>query len=386
MDFVERALLNHVAANIGREPGEYGYFLALGSVATKVWSTPFDSWWCCFGTGMESPTRYNEHIYSVHGDTVHVNLFIASELRWSDVTLRQETRFPEEEVVRFSVASPRPVRLELRQPSWCGVIRTSYELKDGDRVEVRLPMRERLEPLPHSDGKIAAVMKGPMVMAGLVPGAAPDQERYVDHLKARGKTDDLPPVMVEGSSKPYAVNFVPLYRVYEEPYAVYFPLLSASEWREREASIRAEQERRRRIEAATLDIVEPGFQQSEVEHNLRCERSQTGDLHGRKFREGDWFSYEMAVDPAQPVMLMATCWGSQWAKREFDILIDGTAIARQVLPTHNSGEFVDLSYVIPSALTSGKERAVVRLQGSVPQVFGLKTVRAVGLTDARREG
>ena len=62
MDFVERALLNHLAANIGRRPGEYGYFLGLGSVATKVWSMPFDAWWCCVGTGMENPERYQELI------------------------------------------------------------------------------------------------------------------------------------------------------------------------------------------------------------------------------------------------------------------------------------------------------------------------------------
>lgn len=30
MDFVERAMINHLAANIGRAPGEFGYFLGLG--------------------------------------------------------------------------------------------------------------------------------------------------------------------------------------------------------------------------------------------------------------------------------------------------------------------------------------------------------------------
>ena len=31
MDFAEKVTLNHIAANIGKEPGEYGYFLSLGS-------------------------------------------------------------------------------------------------------------------------------------------------------------------------------------------------------------------------------------------------------------------------------------------------------------------------------------------------------------------
>jgi DUF1680 family protein len=63
MDFVERGLLNHVLTNIGREPGEFGYFLPLGSIAYKTFSTPFDSWWCCVGTGMENPARYGEQVY-----------------------------------------------------------------------------------------------------------------------------------------------------------------------------------------------------------------------------------------------------------------------------------------------------------------------------------
>ena len=60
MDFAEKVTLNHIAANIGHEPGEYGYFLSLGSPHYKVFSTEFDSWWCCVGSGMENPERYTE--------------------------------------------------------------------------------------------------------------------------------------------------------------------------------------------------------------------------------------------------------------------------------------------------------------------------------------
>jgi len=377
MDFVERALLNHLVANIGREPGEYGYFLALGSVATKVFSKPFEAWWCCVGTGMENPTRYGEHIYRQAGDTLHVNLFMASEVTWTGVTLRQETRFPEDDTVTFTVACREPVRfvLKLRQPAWCGKIKTTYDRvwRNGDRIEVRLPMTPRFEPLPHSGGRIVAVMKGPTVMAGLVPGT-PATERFGDHLLARGKTDAFPPILVDGKTMPDSLEFVPLYKVYEEPYAVYFPVLTGPEWTEREAALRAEQEQRVRRDASTLDVVEPGFQQSEVEHNLRCERSETGDLNNRKYREGEWFSYDVAVDPVKPADLVVTCWGGQWEKRLFDILVDGTKVASPELQTHRPGEFVDFSYGIPPALTAGKTRVTVRFQNRVPGIFGVRMV------------
>ena len=377
MEFVERALINHLAANIGRKPGEYGYFLALGSVATKVFSTPWDSWWCCVGTGLENPTRYDEHVYSVRGDTVHVNLFIGSELRWGDTVLRQETRFPDEELVRLTLKSPRPVRIELRQPSWCGPIRTGFVMKDGESVEVRLPMNERLEPLPQSGGKIAAVMRGPVVMAGVVPGALPHTQRYEDHLKARGKTDDFPPVLVDGVVKPYDVSFVPFYRVYEEPYAIYFPVMNAAEWAACEAELRAEQARRVQREAATTDIVEPGFQQSEVEHGLRYGTSQTGELHGRKFRSGDWLSYQMAVDPERPMRLLVTYWGGQWQRTAFALQVDGETFATQELRTHHAGDFMEIEYELPVCRTTGKAAVTIRFQGNVPGVFGLRMYRAV---------
>ncbi len=399
MDFVERALINHILANIGQQPGEFGYFLSLAPVGLKVFSTPFDSWWCCVGTGLENPARYGELIYFAGKNTLYVNLFIASEVNWNGVTLRQETRFPEDDKVRFTVLCKKPVRftLKLRQPAWCEKIQTTYERtwKNGDTIEVRLPMRLRFEPLPHSDGKIVAAMYGPMVLAGLVPGP-PAKERYRDHLKAPGKLDAVPPVLVgdalkptgrfaefrsEGAVKPDDLTFVPLYRVYEEPYAVYFPRMTAAEWERREAELRAEKEQRARLEAATVDTVQPGFQQSEVEHALRSENSQTGDYRDRKWRDArdGWFSYEMAVDPEQPMTLVVTYWGGETQERNFDILVDGEKIAAQKLRMNKPGEFFDERYPIPPALTKGKSKVTVRFQaqpGSLAGgVFGLRTMR-----------
>jgi DUF1680 family protein len=400
MDFVERAMINHLLANLGQQPGEFGYFLSLAPVGLKVFSTPFDSWWCCVGTGLENPARYGEWIYFAGKDTLYVNLFIASELNWNGVTLRQQTRFPEEDKVRFTVRCDKPVRftLKLRQPAWCDKIQTAYTRtwNNGDTIEVRLPMKLRFEPLPHSDGKIVAAMYGPMVLAGLVPGA-PGRERYSDHLKAPGKTDAVPPVLVgdtlkptgrfaefrsKGAVKPDDLTFVPLYRVYEEPYAVYFPKMTRAEWDQREADLRAERETRARQAAATLDTVEPGFQQSEVGHALRSDNSHTGDFRDRKWRDArdGWFSYEMAVDPERPTTLVVTYWGGETQERNFDILVDGDKIATQRLRMNNPGAFFDMTYPIPSVLTKGKSKVTVRFQahpGSLAGgVFGLRTMRS----------
>lgn len=56
-DHYERALTNGVlSVQRGTEPGVMIYFLPLGPGNTKAisshgWGTPFNSFWCCYGTG-----------------------------------------------------------------------------------------------------------------------------------------------------------------------------------------------------------------------------------------------------------------------------------------------------------------------------------------------
>jgi DUF1680 family protein len=433
MDFVERATLNHLAANIGREPGEFGYFLGLGSVGVKVFSTPFDSWWCCVGTGLENPVRYGELIYHHADATLWVNQYFASTLDWAapGVRLMQRTRFPEEDTVRIGLSCDRSsvFTIKLRHPAWCARLEialngetiaidsapSSYftitrEWRDGDEIVLRLPMTLRAEPLPHTDGKTVALLHGPVLLAAIVPdepGAPnPAGQRFGEHLEARGKTDAFPPVLVaddipavlaglkaterapsEFSShdivRPSDLTLVPLYRVYEEQYAVYFPLLTPAGWTAREDELRAAAEAARRRDAATFDLVTPGYQQPEVEHSLRDERSVIEEFSGRKgrlARDGGWFSYELRVDPHEPVALVVTYWGGVWVTRVFDLLVDGQPFSEQRLLTNKPGDFFERVVPVPPGLTRGRVKITVRFQ-SRPRdiagaVFGLRVMRA----------
>ena len=238
MDFAERALINHILAGIGENPGEFSYFFSLAPVALKVFSTPFDSWWCCVGTGMENPSKYGAQIYA--RDTappqsppskiqslpaLWLNHYIASALDWPEAGLRlaQKTQFPDSDTVRVEITTadskPRHFTLKLRHPAWCPALEikingqpvndpsapSSYlaltrDWHDGDTIELRLPMTLRAEPLPHSDNKIIALLFGPSVLAAVIPGdsgsppAAP--ARFSNFLSARGKTDAPVPLIV----------------------------------------------------------------------------------------------------------------------------------------------------------------------------------------------
>ena len=441
MDFVERGLLNHVLANFGRQPGEFGYFLPLGNIAYKTFSTPDVSWWCCVGTGMENPARYGEQVYFHGNDTLWVNLYIASRLEWRErgIVLRQETAFPDADTVRFVIEAAAPARftLKLRHPFWCkrpvasingepiavGSTPSSYleltrEWHDGDVVELRLPMTLRTEPLPHSDDKIVALMYGPLQLAAIVPSAPgtpdPARQRYGDHLKSPGRVPGNPPVLVAadaeaalaalqpdptgrfaafravGLMQPADLALVPLHRLYEEHYAAYFRLYTPASWAERQNEVRAEEAARAALEAATLDRVEPGFQQSEVEHGFTSDRSETGDFQNRKWRDalpGGWFSYRLEVSPDKPVALVTTHWGGDRG-REYELWIDDHRISVR-LATGPRDAFFEAAYALPPALTQGKSHVTVRLAapGARAGAFGLRIVSAAAITTPQwREG
>ena len=438
MDFVERGLINHVLANIGHEPGEFGYFLPFGSVAYKTFSTQHDSWWCCVGSGMENPTRYAEQAYFHHDDTLWVNLYLASRLDWTErgVALRQQTAFPESDTVRFTIDAKQPTRLtlKLRHPAWCGKPELSIngkrvatnstpssyldlarEWRDGDVIELRLPMSLRTEPLPHSDGKILAIMYGPLQLAAIIPPAPdrpdPAKQRYGDHLKSPGRVPGTAPLVVaentadllaglkpvrgrgfaafrsDGVVKPADLDFIPLHRVYEEHYAVYFPLLSPAAWAARQAEIRAEEEARAALDAATLDRVETGFQQSEVEHQFISDRSETGDHNNRKWRDalpgGGWYSYRMAVSPDKPVSLVTTHWGNDRG-RQHELWIDDHHIQVR-LPDGDRNSFFEAAYAIPTELTRGKTHVTVKLVAPRDRSgsFGFRIVETGAITEAQ---
>jgi DUF1680 family protein len=57
-DFYERALYNHILASQDPRMGMFTYFMSLEPGLFKTYSTPFESFWCCVGTGMENHTKY----------------------------------------------------------------------------------------------------------------------------------------------------------------------------------------------------------------------------------------------------------------------------------------------------------------------------------------
>lgn len=187
-DYYERALYNHILGQQDPATGMVCYFLPLQSGAHKVYSTPENSFWCCVGSGFENHAKYAEAIYYHAPEALFVNLFIPSEVTWKEkgLKLRQETDFPDGETtsLTLSLAAPSRFALKLRYPSWCRGMRVTVngkavrlkaspgeyvslerQWKDGDRVEMTMPMRLTLERTPDGTDR-GAVFYGPVLLAG----------------------------------------------------------------------------------------------------------------------------------------------------------------------------------------------------------------------------
>lgn len=301
-DYYERALWNHILASQNPDDGLVCYYLPLRPGARKNFMSPFDSFACCTGTGMENHARYGEAVYFHSAETLYVNQFIASELNWraKGMRIRQETDFPNSGRVRLVIACEKPVNatLQIRRPFWAvgdfkinlngrklnvtstpqSYIPIEREWKDADLVEIELPLSIRSEAMPDNPNRIA-ICYGPIVLAADLGPAK--QDRVAPVLVSSGKSsllDKTPTVaMVSipeqrlipliianqlpasrwvkpapgeplafrtvGVGRPADFDLLPYYQIHDHRYSVYLDLCTEKQWKVRESSYRAEQRR-----------------------------------------------------------------------------------------------------------------------------------------------
>ncbi len=398
-DYYERALYNHILASIHPDDPGYVYFTPIRPQHYRVYSEPEDCFWCCVGSGMENPGKYGEFIYAMADDGVYWNLFIPSRLEVSPgIHLVQETKFPYEEKSRLKLELKKAstFTLRVRHPEWvaAGDFKlqvngeavevdskpSSYaelrrEWRDGDVVEVALPMQTRLERLP-DDSDWAAILRGPIVMvspsgSGDLRGLRADGSRMghvahgpmvpldqspvlvTDELEDHLKPDDSGGPMhfrLSQAAVPEPGGGIPLepfFSLHDERYQMYWQLSSAEEVDQLKEVQKTEEERKAAREAATLDRVVAGQQQPEVEHDLRGEDMETGIHEGRHWRHGKWFEYTFNSRGEKAVELEVTYWGGD-SGRKFEILANGTRIAAVELNGEKPGEFLAKRYAIPA--------------------------------------
>lgn len=263
MDYYERLLWN-VRAGTQNADGMLMYYVPTIPGGWKTFGDAFDSNWCCTGTGSEEYAKLVDTIYFHDDKSVWVNQFVASEVNWPEkhARLAQETRFPEEERTVLTLRAEAPVSfgLRVRAPHWAGHIAVTVNgrpvqavkesdgylalertWKDGDRIEVALPMSVRQEPVAGSP-ELATLAYGPLALAACMGRSGLSQEMMdrregpdMDILPALpmpefhpvssglwAKKDDSTDLTFRTVGQSEKTELKPLYRILNERYSVYW--------------------------------------------------------------------------------------------------------------------------------------------------------------------
>jgi DUF1680 family protein len=435
-DFHERALFNHILGSMDPADGATCYMVPVGQAVSREYQDMTRSFTCCVGSGMESHALHGDGLYYESGDTLWVNIYAPSIAVWrsANLSLEMKTDFPEgnEAALQLELKAPKKFVLALRRPFWAvhgfeikinGVpvknpapageyVRIDQTWKTGDKVELTLPKALHLEILPDNPER-AAIMWGPLVLAGdlgPIPSRRPRGER--------GQAEAVPqtpsparltsPVLVtaeksvgrwvkplegrpgdfrtSGAGRDRDVDLVPFYRLQRRIYTVYWDLMTPESRDRKAAAMKAAEDARKKLEAATVAFVQPGQMQTERDFNQMGGTSAPAQFQGRYGRRAtDWFSFDVPVDPSSPTVLVVTCNTDERANRTFAVLLDGRKIGEQTIPRRSPEvreKFFDVEYPIPADLVAGKSKVTVRFEGldksETGTVYGIRIVRVGG--------
>lgn len=388
-DYYELALYNHILASQDPDSGAKTYYVSTKSGTFHVYCSPENSFWCCTGTGLENPERYNRFIAEEYDGTLYVNLFIPSTVTTDDGwKMEIKTSFPYSEKVSLHVAAAgtKPLALKIRKPQWLAGPMTcsaagakagddgyldAGTLSAGQDVSVTLPMGLHTYRTRNRSGNFS-VMYGPLVLAAdLGTKGMPASDILDNDQSALGNWPALPFPDFTGNpntpaawitlSDPATLAFttaaaaakngksytlVPFYTIHHHCYALYLNADSA-----------ADKSREAQLEPSTIDMAEPGRQQSEIDHRIKENNTSTGYIAGadRNYRStsgsDSFITYKMRFDPAGGNRLLVSVYGKDTGT--FSVTVDDRPIATATLDGSKGDALSDMTFDIPDDVIAG---------------------------------
>jgi len=247
-DSMERMLYNTI---LGAWPiqadGTSFYYSDYATTGKKVWYG--QKWPCCSGTFPQLAADYHVSTYFRSSDGVYVNLFTPSRVKWTDGAGRygitQETEYPFENKIamKISASEPGEFAVYVRIPRWVATeptlsvngnrvsgpvepgsfSRITRTWKDGDRIELELPMKLSLETVDANHPNLVALIHGPLVLFALADSQPTfDRDGLLGAKPANtGKGD-----WVARSSEGREVTMRPFATIDKENYSTYVQLKS----------------------------------------------------------------------------------------------------------------------------------------------------------------
>lgn len=415
VDYYENTFINAILSSQNPETGMTTYFQPMATGYFKVYSSQFDHFWCCTGSGMENFTKLGDSIYYKGKNSIYVTQFVDSVVTWREKNLKltQESDIPNGNKTVFTVnaldGKTVDASVKLRVPDWAagditvtlngtevavkasqGIVTVNGSFKDGDKIEVTIPMKVVAYNLPDGEN-VYALKYGPIVLSaslgkeamntsttgvnvtvptkgiaisdtiGIKNGTWQEWIANVSNnvVKAEGKLE----FTLKDTDR--ELLFTPHYMQYTDRYGIYFKYADSKSTgsNESQTSILEEKEAGR-FTNIVIDSVPVSNDQYELQHNLVSENSSTGSFKGLMYRDakaGGYFSYDMKVEQNVKNYIQATYYSGD-AGRTFKIYVDGTVIADVTLADENPDNFYDKRYEIPAELVKGKDTVNVKFE------------------------
>jgi len=237
-DSMERMMYNTILGALPlQSDGRTFYYSDCNFQGKKVYSN--HRWPCCSGTMPQVAADYRINTYLRDPRGVWVNLYIPSTARWTQdgaqVALTQKGEYPYDSHIAFEMQTSKAVTfaVNLRIPAWAEgasvavngkretaptgtFARVEREWKSGDRIEIELPMKPRLEAIDAQHADVVALVSGPLVLFGTQePGVTRAQL-----LAAKKMTAGVWHVSLGGDRVMKMVSWTGLSE--GEPYTTYF--------------------------------------------------------------------------------------------------------------------------------------------------------------------
>lgn len=425
IDYYENTYLNAIVSSQNPETGMTMYFQPMGTGYFKVFSTKWDSFWCCTGSGMESMTKLNDSIYYNKDNTIAVNQYISSVLTDEDnnIRLTQNSEIPDGDQTTISVepieGESQHASIALRIPDWtagdpivsvngetveekvsAGYMIIERDWAAGDKISLTLPMEIKAYGLKDSE-TVTAFKYGPVVlsvgmgtegisntssvgMSVTVPTALDSVNEYViidsDYGTREKWLEELSENMVKTDGKleftmkntDRELVFTPHYKRYNERYGIYWYITGMSEAEQQEQILKDKENGRDRN--IIIDSIEPSHDQQENGHGYRQENSTgiqgTADMTNyREIKSGGYVDYQMMVSKEKKNYVSVTYDPSDSGKK-MNIYAGDVCIAEVTAPEDGGTIRYEIPQnVVEQAYKAGEDAATITGNDALHIVF-----------------
>jgi DUF1680 family protein len=193
-DSMERVLYNTVLGAIPIQPDGHAFYYSDYARRAKKTFHP-DRWPCCSGTLPMIAADYRISTCFTDSKGMYVNLYVPAQVTWScnnetcGLSIQTDYPYAPAVIMTLRLPSPQTFTLNLRIPAWgegaglsingkreTGTLPPGRfaairrEWRADDRIELELPLLQRLESIDAAHPQTVALLAGPLVLMQLLEG------------------------------------------------------------------------------------------------------------------------------------------------------------------------------------------------------------------------